>query len=331
MKQCILFLATLTGLMLVSCTGKSPIDVQTHELRLPDAPALIDRSVLGSNGDFTVGYTNGNIRSDRVFLSWQASSDSNFLAYKIFRGNNELDTIVDSSITSLVDSFLVQNRQYLYKVVVLVKEGTSLADTLTIKTPQILPPTDLDFSVLSETSVRLFWTNRMESATRFEVSRRPGFGGDFTLLDTVTDTFYTDNTVVNNTTYTYQVVARNNFEESGPAQTTVTVTYILVPPILTGVFQLPGVRSVEINWVDNSNAEDGFRIFRSTQGQPFVEIATVPLITTTYVDNDTTNSLMIGETYNYRLNAFNAIETTDFSNSQICYYQRPCRSYYGRI
>ncbi len=315
MKQHIFILAALVGIILVTCTDKSPIDVETHELRLPENPALINRSVLGSDGDFMVGYTNGNIRSDRIFLNWQASSSPNFLAYKIFRDNSVLKTIADSSVTSLVDSSLSHNTFYLYKVAILVKEGTSLVDTLTIKTPQILPPNEIDFTILSDTCIHIFWTNRMESATEYEISRRQGFVGDFDTLATVPDTFFVDNTVQNNETYTYRIVAKNDFEESRSAQTNISVNYRLVTPILTSVIQLPGVRSIEINWNDDSNAENNFGIFRKTQGQNFVQIVTVPFNTTTYVDNDTINSLIIGETYTYRLNAFNASDTTDFSDS----------------
>ena len=35
--------------------------------------------------DFSVGYYNGNIRSDQVNLEWEASEDENFLGYKIIR------------------------------------------------------------------------------------------------------------------------------------------------------------------------------------------------------------------------------------------------------
>jgi len=315
MRVSFYFLAALLGLMLLGCPGKSPVEVKNHALRLPDAPALINRSELGSGGNFTVGYRNGKIRSDRVFLSWQTSNDPQFLAYKIFRNSVAIRTITDRAQTSLVDSSLISNRYYLYTVAVIVEEGTSRVDTLTIKTPRVLSPANINFSILSATQVRLRWSNRMESATSFAVSRRQG--AIDTLLASVTDTFYVDTTVQNNQSYTYQVVAKNDFEQSAPAQSSITVNYILNTPTITSLRQLLRLRSVEIRWSENnSTAEEGFRIYRSDPGQAFRRIATVQANVLTYVDHDTVNALAVGQNYMYRLQAFNATDTTALSAPQ---------------
>jgi len=67
------------------CTEDSPLGIDQHILDTPNSPPTIEESNLTDGDDFSVGYYNGNIRSDMVNLEWEASEDENFLAYKIFR------------------------------------------------------------------------------------------------------------------------------------------------------------------------------------------------------------------------------------------------------
>ncbi|NQT27442.1 hypothetical protein HQ585_18965 [candidate division KSB1 bacterium] len=295
---------------LASCAKKNPLEVTAYKIGVPSAQPLFDRSVLGENHNFTVGYHNGNIQSDRVTLTWQRISDSSFLCYKLMRDNFLIETFADADQTEYTDSTLFQNRQYEYKIIVLNDQAASKIDTMTIPTPSLAGPTNVNYLFLSETMVQLYWTNRMQSAADFEVSRRQG-ADDFELLDTVTDTFYVDRTVQEGEWSEYQVVAKNDFETSDTTRVNLFIQEIFNSPVITSIRQLDGSRSVEIEWRDNSNSESEFEIFRDSN--LLDPIATVPLNQTVYTDNDTTNALQIGDEYTYWVRAVNAIDETDFS------------------
>ena len=74
---------------------------------------------------------------------------------------------------------------------------------------------------------------------------------------------------------------------------------------------IPNPLSVELNWTDNSNNEDGFIIERESQGpDAFTVIDTVPANTTFFVDNSVTYL-----TYIYRLTAFNEFGQSAYSDT----------------
>ena len=67
------------------CTEDTPLGISQHELDTPDSNPTIPASNYTNGTDFSTGYYNGKIRSDRTQLEWTASTDNNFLCYKIFR------------------------------------------------------------------------------------------------------------------------------------------------------------------------------------------------------------------------------------------------------
>jgi hypothetical protein len=67
---------------------------------------------------------------------------------------------------------------------------------------------------------------------------------------------------------------------------------------------------IRINWQDNSNNEDGFKIERSTDGVNFTQIATVGANTTSF----TNSGLSRNTTYYYRVRAFNQAGDSAYSN-----------------
>jgi hypothetical protein len=65
-----------------------------------------------------------------------------------------------------------------------------------------------------------------------------------------------------------------------------------------------------VSWDDNSTAETGFKIERSSDGVTFFPLGTVSANVTTYIDA----SVTAGSTYWYRICAFNATSTSAYSN-----------------
>ena len=72
-----------------------------------------------------------------------------------------------------------------------------------------------------------------------------------------------------------------------------------------------GSKRIDLTWSDNSTAEAGFRIERSTNGVSFSKIANVGAGVTSYANT----RLRTGRTYYYRVRAYAGTTTTAFSNT----------------
>jgi len=67
---------------------------------------------------------------------------------------------------------------------------------------------------------------------------------------------------------------------------------------------------LRLSWSDNSDNEEGFEIQRRTASSEFATVSLVGANTGTFVDSQ----LTAGETYCYRIRAFNAVELSDYSD-----------------
>lgn len=67
--------------------------------------------------------------------------------------------------------------------------------------------------------------------------------------------------------------------------------------------------SIDLSWTDNSNNEDGFRIYRGTSSGALSQIDTVGANSTTYTDT----GLSGGTTYFYRVEAYNSVGSNSTS------------------
>lgn len=76
--------------------------------------------------------------------------------------------------------------------------------------------------------------------------------------------------------------------------------------------------TVQLSWTDNSDNEDGFRVYRSTTNSPsfpgdYTQIDTTAADTTTYTDS----SAPTGVTVFYAVTAFNAAGESDAATTSI--------------
>lgn len=86
------------------------------------------------------------------------------------------------------------------------------------------------------------------------------------------------------------------------------VTIPAKPLNLTGT---AGSTSVYLNWLDGSDNEEGFRLERSVNGSPFVEVAHVGMNSRSYTDT----ALNISTRYSYRLLSYNSAGNSEYSNT----------------
>jgi hypothetical protein len=216
----------IIGLCILACDEGEQIVMDQFSIPMPSSVPSIDKSVLTAGGTFSVGYANGNIRSNRVALTWRRSEDADFFAYRITRGSLLLRTITNAQTNYIVDSNLVQDTYYQYTVAGLGQYGTHRSDSITIKTPRFQVPT-LSLQVFADTSVRLAWTRSTESATGYRLERA-AIAGTFEILASPTDVFYVDRNVQYGTQYTYRVAATSPYETTATSlQQSATVTFLM--------------------------------------------------------------------------------------------------------
>lgn len=87
----------LICLLILSCAEKAPLEFKPPEIDSPDSPPNITSSQYTDGIDFSEGYYSGLILSDRTNLQWEPSTDTNFLAYKIYRANGIVDSEEDEN------------------------------------------------------------------------------------------------------------------------------------------------------------------------------------------------------------------------------------------
>lgn len=304
----------LSVIVFISCANDEPIVVYQHNLKFPINKPEIQRDSLLP---WTIGYTNGNIRSTRAAINWAQSTDNDFLCYKVFRNNIFLKTIIDIGNATYIDTPLTQNTLYTYTIACIVEQGTSRIDTITIKTPRFLPPSNVVANAETTGAIKITWINNAESAKSFIIERKLHNQPDanYIIVATLSDTSYADATVKSPESYYYRIYSFNPYERTGYSMPTYA-TYLMNAPQITNTQQLIPTRRVQLYWSDNSNAEQGFRVYRrSGPTGSFLNIATLPRNTTSYIDADTINSLYYESTYYYYIQGYNLRDTTERSQT----------------
>jgi len=135
--------------------------------------------------------------------------------------------------------------------------------------------------------VELQWTDNSSIETNFKVYRSespsPDFPSNFSEIGEVGEnsTSFEDVNAESGKTYTYAVVASNEGGISSPS----------ISNSLTIPSELPPEQIVELNWTDNSNIENSYNIYRSTNDSPtfpsdYTKIDTVGKDITSYNDTD---------------------------------------------
>ena len=110
---------------------------------------------------------------------------------------------------------------------------------------------------------------------------------------------YIDTAVATGTTYYYQVLAYNVAGNSAPAST--SIAFVKLTLAATPAANVP---KVTLQWNDPLSNETGYVVERSSGGNSYQPIATLPANTTTYTD---TGELAGGATYWYRVRSTGSV------------------------
>ncbi len=168
-------------------------------------------------------------------------------------------------------------------------------------------PAGLEATSISGGQIDLAWTDNSTDEQGFILERKTT--ADFEQL-TVLDpdvTSYSDVGLAETTQAAYRVAAFNLAGNSEYSNTANAVTWINAPTDL----QVTALSETEIDitWEDNSDAETGY-IIESRQTADFIEITKTAADATGYL----WTGLIENTNYELRVAAFNAIDTSDYSN-----------------
>ncbi|RZS57094.1 fibronectin type III domain-containing protein [Sphaerotilus mobilis] len=220
----------------------------------------------------------GTATARTVTLTWthEGNNESGFRIYTVDAVG--VRTQVGSAgvnATSATVSGLAVSTSYTFVVEAFNSVGTASSETVT-GTTLALPaaPATASFapSTTAQNVLDVIWS-AVADATEYQVYRRTGATGAFTLVTTTASTNYADLGRAANTNYAYQIVALRNIagvtDASAPTQTAAftTVTAPTSPTLRTpalAVSTVNGVTSVTVNWNDRATNETGYQVYRRT-------------------------------------------------------------------
>jgi hypothetical protein len=292
------------------------------------APQLTITGNAGSSVNLT--WTDGTPTNYADPVSWGDFRSE--IGYRIERavldpnGQPGAYTVIETALantTTYTDLTSNPANSYNYRVVAFNAAGDSPSNIVQVLGAAPAAPTNLAATAASTTRVNLTWTDNSNNETSFTIQRCTGVGcSNFTTIGGVGAnlTAYSDLTVAANTTYSYRVAA---FNGAGSSQfsnvstvTTPNVAGPAAPSNLTAAL-LSNPTRIRLTWRDNSNNENLFQVWRSTNGGAFTQIATVIRTTSQRlgtggtVSYSNTTGLAAGNTYAYYVIAVNTVPNPD--------------------
>src|SRR5439155_1390088 len=132
----------------------------------------------------------------------------------------------------------------------------------------------------------------------------------FTQIDTtlLLTTTYVDKSPAPNRDY-YRIRSSGLLGDSGYSNVAVLILPPAAPSNLSAAAR--SSQKINLNWVDNSTNEDGFKVYRSIDGVNFTWVHSSGANTTVFEDTHTSAST----TYYYQVTAFNTVGDSGLSNT----------------
>jgi hypothetical protein len=175
-------------------------------------------------------------------------------------------------------------------------------------------PSTLAVAVVSTTQLKLTWKDNSGIETGTKIERSTAATSGFTQIATVGANVvtYTASGLASGTRYYFRVRAYNAAGNSGYSNTGNNTTKDTIPAGATGL-TATATSSAQINlaWACAAGNEDGFKIYRSTDGTTFAQVATAGINATTYANT----GLAPNTLYYYRVYSYNTAGNSAVSNT----------------
>lgn len=182
-------------------------------------------------------------------------------------------------------------------------------------------PSALEITSISSSDIVLSWSDNSSVEEKMILERKAGTGSFIQLIELSNDTTdYTDSSGNADTIYTYRLLARNNWGDSGYSGEVSTV-----PAAPSTLSASEGLDSITLSWTDNASLESGYILERSPGNNTSFAVYdnTITADTTEYTDISVNPDFV----YYYRIKAAgyfghsgysgessSAVEAPDISN-----------------
>lgn len=216
--------------------------------------------------------------------------------------------------TSLSALDLTAGTNYAFRVSAF--NATSVSDFSNVVTTATLAfaPANLTATTVSSSRIDLAWSD-VSGETGYKIERSTN-GTTWTQIATTgaNITSYSNAGLNSATSYSYRVKANNAGGDSA-ASNVASATTLTAPTLPSAPTSLSAVAAaanrVNLSWTDNSNNENGFQIWRtSNNGRSWTNNANVAANTTSFTDT----GVNARKTYSYAVRAFNDTGYSAYSN-----------------
>lgn len=250
-----------------------------------------------------------------VTLKW-TDHDASATGYYILRSTDGvhyslLTTLTSAKAATYTDSAALSGQANYYIVQAFNTVANAPVSTAAEATTPLVAPTGLT-ATPSGTAIDLTWTDKDASATGYIVLRstdKVHYSAIATLSGSTVNS-YADAAPVDGSVNYYEI------EATDAVSTSAASAAAFATPAMTPVTNLSatatGPTSIALTWTDNDASATGYYILRATDGVHYTQIAKGTSHTaTSYTDS----TALSGHTYQYEVEAFNAVTTAAASNA----------------
>lgn len=254
----------------------------------------------------------------QVTLSWATTAGAD--AYNLYRSDdagNSFEKVNGSPIfgDSYVDDTVEEGQAYHYAVTALRAntESERSVDQQVEARWSPISPSNFSVSRSSATSLLLTWHDESGGTDSFVIQRQLSEGAWDTIITTDPGTeYYLDTGLASSSPYVYRVISSRFGETAMPSVSAGATTFESSPSAPTQLnAAVMNATSIVLTWQDTAATEIGFRIERSSDGNVFTTLATLPTNSTTYKDSSASRST----TYHYRVRAYSDAGGAGVSNT----------------
>lgn len=278
---------------------------------LPAAPSNL-QATTSSSSQINLSWTDNATNENGFFVeSCVGSSCTNFSQI----------AQAGINVTSFTHTGLTAGGTYRYRVRSFNGNGNStysnIGEAVTPVSPSVpVAPTSLTANAVSATQINLTWADNSTDESGFYIERCAAVScTNFTQIaqSGANTTAYSNSPLSAGVTYRYRIRAFNAAGTSAYSTVAeaVTPTATAFGPPSNLIATAVSSGQIDLQWTDNSTTEDGFKLYRSSDGVEFTRTAILAPNVTTYSNT----GRPAGTTYYYRVLAFNATGNTAFSNT----------------